>query len=130
MFFTCGDETLVKGAMEKVDEMIASSGLRNYIRPTVLKRKNQKSGDTDSEKQFVGGVLKAQSIKAVNKIKQDSFKVIFLDDVENANQITAKNVGNVIELAKARATSFGDSYKLSVIGVPELKQTSIVEPSL
>ena len=77
MFFTCGDETLVKGAMEKVDEMIASSGLRDYIRPTVLKRKNQKSGDTDSEKQFVGGVLKAQSIRRLIRLNRILLRLFF-----------------------------------------------------
>lgn len=129
IFFTCGSDELVRNAMGKIDEMIASSGLRHLIRPTVSKKSNQKTGDTDTEKQFVGGRLFAQSIMAVDKIKQDSYRYIFLDDIENANKITAKNVGDIIELARTRATSFSDSYKLSAIGVPELKNTSIIEPA-
>lgn len=129
ILLTCGDDDLVKDSMTKIDEMIQNSGLRHLIRPNTIKKTNQKSGDTDRVKEFVGGMLIAQSIKAPDKIKQNSFEIILLDDIESAARTNTKNVGDIIDLALKRATSFNDTYKLCLIGVPEVKQQSIIEPA-
>lgn len=129
ILLTCGDDDLTKDAMTKIDEMIQNSGLKHLIRSNSIKKSNQKSGDTDRVKEFVGGMLVAQSIKAPDKIKQNSYEIIFLDDIESAVRSNSKNVGDIVKLAFARATSFNDSYKICLIGVPEIKQTSIIEPA-
>lgn len=129
ILLTCGDEDLTKDAMTKIDEMIQNSGLKDLVRSNSIKKSNQKSGDTDRMKEFVGGMLIAQSIKAPDKIKQNSFEVIFLDDIESAVRSNSKNVGDIVKLAFARATSFSDTYKINLIGVPEIESTSIIKPA-
>lgn len=130
IFLTAGDDDLVKDTVNKIDEMIQNSGLKHLIRANVQKKSNQKSGDTDREKQFVGGgTLIVQSIKAPDKIKQNSFEIIILDDIESAVRTNTKNVGDIVNLALTRATSYGDTYKLVLVGVPETKNNSIIEPA-
>lgn len=129
ILLTCGDDDLTKGAMVKIDQMIENSGLRHLIRPNTIKRSNQKTGDTDKVKEFVGGSLIAQSIKAVDKIKQNSFQYGFLDDFESANRSNSANVGDIFDLVMMRFNSFRDTMKVCMIGVPEIKQTSLIEPA-
>lgn len=129
ILLTAGDDDLVKDSMVKLDEVIQNSGLRHLIRANIQKKANQKTGDTDRVKEFVGGMLIAQSIKAPDKIKQNSFEVIFLDDIESAARTNTKNVGDIVDLAFARATSYNDSYKICLVGVPETKAGSIIEPN-
>ena len=129
ILLTCGDDALVKGAMGKLDVVFNDFGIKDLIRPTVAKKSNKKTGDTENLKEFAGGMLMAKSIQAVNSMKQDSFELIFLDDIENAAHANSKNVGDIVKLAFARATSYGDSYKIFLIGVPEIEQTSVIKPN-
>jgi phage terminase large subunit GpA-like protein len=45
ILLTCGDDDLVKDSMTKIDEVIQNSGLKHLIRPNVIKKGNQKSGE-------------------------------------------------------------------------------------
>ena len=74
------EQTEFPQGLVKIDDVIQNSGLRHLIRPNVIKKSNQKSGDTDRIKEFRGGILVAQSIKAPDKIKQNSYEYIFLDE--------------------------------------------------
>ena len=129
MLLTCGDDDLTRDSMQKIDDVIFNSGIKHLIRPNIQKKNNQKSGDTDRIKEFNKGILIAQSIKAPDKIKQNSFEIIFLDDIESAGRSNTKNVGDIVDLAFARSTSYNDTYKICLVGVPELKHTSIIEPN-
>ena len=57
-----GHTDLSKDAMVKIDFMIDNCGIRGLIRPSVLRAKNSRSGDTDKSKEFSGGHLKAGSV--------------------------------------------------------------------
>jgi len=129
IILTAADETLVKTAMsKKIDQMLANSGLRYLIRPNTIKKKNLKTGDTDTLKEFPGGSLMAQSIKAVDKVKQNSFQYGFFDDFEAATR-SEKQAGDIASLLMMRFNSFKDKMKICFISTPEIKQTSVIEPA-
>ncbi|MBP1638965.1 MAG: hypothetical protein H6Q17_548 [Bacteroidetes bacterium] len=129
IILTSADKELSKGQMaKKIDQMIANSGLAYLIRPNTIKKKNLKTGDTDSMKEFPGGSLMAQSIKAVDKIRQNSFRYGFFDDFEAAVR-SEKQAGDVSDLLLMRFNSFKDKMKVCFISTPEIKQTSLIEPS-
>lgn len=129
ILLTSADKELSKGQMsKKIDQMIESSGLRFLIRPNTIKRKNLKTGDRDDLKEFPGGSLVAQSIKAVDKIKQNSFRYGFLDDFE-ASVRSEKQAGDVMDLILMRFNSFKDKMKVCFLSTPEIKQTSMIEPA-
>lgn len=129
IILTSADKELSKGQMgKKIDQMIAHSGLSYLIRPNTIKKKNLKTGDTDSVKEFPGGSLMAQSIKAVDKIRQNSFRYGFFDDFEAAIR-SQKQAGSIADLLIMRFNSFKDIMKICFISTPEIKQTSQIEPA-
>lgn len=129
ILLTSADKELSKGQVsKKIDQMIANSGLQYLIRPNTLKKKNLKTGDRDDLKEFPGGSLMAQSIKAVDKIRQNSFRYIFADDLE-AGVRSEKQAGDILDLLMMRANSYKDIMKVCHISTPEIKQTSLIEPS-
>ena len=129
IILTNADKELSEGqVIKKIDQMIEHSGLRGFIRPNTIKRNNKRTGDTASMKEFPGGSLMAQSIKAVDKIRQNSFRYGFFDDFEAAVR-AEKQAGDIIDLVLMRFNSFKDLMKVCFISTPEIKQSSMIEPA-
>lgn len=122
------DEGLVKTMMEtKVDQMIDSCNLRDMIRPSIIRKRNARTGDTSLSKEFAGGWLKAFSIQTPAKMRQISCKYGFLDDFEAAPN--SKDAGSASALFETRFKSFtNNGMKLFYISTPEIAQTSNIEP--
>jgi phage terminase large subunit GpA-like protein len=126
---TSADKEMTKTQMsKKIDNMLANSGLSYLIRPNTIKKKNLKTGDRDDMKEFPGGSLMAQSVKAVDKIKQNSFRYGFFDDFEAAVR-GQKQAGDILDLLFMRFNSFKDKMKISILSTPEVKQSSMIEPA-
>lgn len=53
-YFLVGSPDLIEKATEKLDIGIDNANLRSYIKPQVMRRRAQKSGDTNSKKEFSG----------------------------------------------------------------------------
>jgi len=129
IILTSADKELSEGQMvKKIDQMIEHSGLRGFIRPNTIKKNNKRTGDTNNMKEFPGGSLMAQSIKAVDKIRQNSFRYGFFDDFEAAVR-AEKQAGDIIDLVLMRFNSFKDLMKVCFISTPEIKQNSLIEPA-
>lgn len=124
-----GDEQLSKEMMEtRIDQMLQSSGLRKIIGPNVIRKRNQRTGDTSKGKEFPGGKLIADSVQKANKMKQRSVKYGFIDDFDNA-PASDKKEGNLRMLIEQRFSSYDHSMKLFYISTPLLEQTSNIEPA-
>lgn len=129
IILTAADQEMIKTQMsKKIDNMIAHSGLTYLIRPNTIKKKNLKTGDRDDMKEFPGGSLIAQSVKAVDKIKQNSFRYGFFDDFEAAIR-GQKQAGDISDLLIMRFNSFKDKMKICFLSTPEIKGMSMIEPA-
>ena len=127
ILYTAADVELVKLSMRtRFDPVGFNSGLSHLIRANVIKKKNQRTGDTDFSKEFAGGSITALGVNNPNKWRQYSVKYIFADDWESAPRAD-KEEGNVRSLMENRATSFGSLKKLIYISTPKIKQTSNIE---
>lgn len=128
MLFFTGHIDLTKKAMNgKIDQMIDSCGLRPYIRPNVLRKKNQRTGDTNLSKEFSGGSLHGASADNHGTIRQLSVKIEFNDDIEQARQFSADD-GDTVDLIRQRTAAYGDQKKIFWISTPKTKEGSIIEP--
>lgn len=125
--FMVGHDELVEAAVEKVDKMIDSTGLRKFIRPNVQRARNMKTGDTNRKKDFPGGWLMAMSANH-KMLRQFSVQYGFIDDYE-AMKGDTKQSGSTFSLVEQRFASYKNSMKLFLISTPELKQTSNIEPA-
>jgi phage terminase large subunit GpA-like protein len=131
ILLTAGDGDLVTKAMgERIPAAIRSAGLYELIRPNNQRKgKGRSSGDTLSVKQFPGGFLQGQTIQSLNKMRQTTFKVGFLDDFESAVLTNEQRDGDVFSVIKGRFTRYADQMKVFLISTPTLKDVSKIEPA-
>ena len=128
ILFLTGHADLAGEAMTgKIDNMIESTGLRKMIRPNVIKKKNQRTGDTAKSKEFAGGSLIAGSAGNHKLLRQRSVRYGFIDDFDAARKST-KDSGSTTEMIEQRFAAYYDKMKLYYISTPEVKQTSNIEP--
>ena len=124
--FLSGNETLVKDTIrDRLDPVIMNSGLSGLIRPSVVKKKNQKSGDTDSKKEFAGGSLTSIAYNP-RKLRFYSVKNIIADEFDDAPRFDKKE-GSIRSLLETRAKSFGTQKKIGYISTPTIKGASNIE---
>jgi phage terminase large subunit GpA-like protein len=128
ILFLTGHADLADEAMNgKIDQMIDSCGLRDLIRPNVLRKKNQRTGDTSKSKEFPGGSLVAGSAGNHKLLRQRSVRVGYIDDYDAAKKST-KESGSTTEMIEQRFAAYADKMKLYYISTPETKQNSNIEP--
>lgn len=126
--FLSGHQDLSEEAMNgKIDKMIDSCGLRPLIRPNVLRKRNQRTGDTSKSKEFPGGSLTAGSANNHKLLRQRSVRYGFIDDFDSAKK-SSTDSGNTRTLIQQRFAAYYDKMKLFYISTPELKETSNIEP--
>lgn len=112
----------------KLDQMISSCGIRDLIRPNVVKRRQQRTGDTARVKEFAGGILLTGETGNHKNIRQVSMRYGFIDDYEAAPPST-KQSGDTMALIEQRFASYATKMKIFYISTPEVKQTSNIEPA-
>lgn len=128
MLFMAGDKELAKKSIaERFDPIMQSSGLTHLIKPSVVRAKNQRTGDTSTSKEFAGGSMTVEGTNNVDKMRQISVKHIFADDWEAAPR-NDKKEGSLRKLMEGRQTSYGNMAKTFFISTPTIKQTSNIEP--
>lgn len=122
-----GHSDLSEESLAKIDRMIDSSGLRKLIRPSTLRTKNQKTGDTNKAKEFPGGSLVAGSATNHKLLRQRSVPYIFVDDYDAAKR-SNKSSGNTTAMIEQRAAAYYSKMKLFYISTPETRIDSNIEP--
>ncbi len=128
ILFLSGHQELSEEAMNgKIDKMIDSCGLRHLIKPSVLRKRNPRTGDTSKAKEFPGGSIVAGSASNHKLLKQRSVRYAFVDDFDGAKK-SSKESGNTRTLIQQRLAAYYDKMKLLFISTPELKETSNIEP--
>ena len=127
-YMMVGTSDLIKPAMEKVDFMIGGAKLQKYIGYQSIRKKNNKSGDTDEIKNFANGYLKLGAATNPKSIAQVDLERILLDDFE-AIKGNSKAAGNFKNLIEMRAAASMNTYKLGMISTPLSYDTSNIEPA-
>lgn len=127
-FVTVGAPDLIEKAMEKLDIMIDNAGLRSLIKPSVQRNKGQKTGDTNSKKEFAGGYVTVASAGNHKAIRQIDLQYGFFDDFESVKS-ASKESGSTRKMLEQRFAAYADTHKIFYISTPELKSSSNIEPA-
>lgn len=127
-YLSVGAPELIPKAMGKVDHILDTTGLRRLIKPQSQRVKNQKTGDTNSAKEFPGGTFYIGSANNHKNLRQEDIRYVFLDDFEAVKK-SSKQSGSTLSLVKTRQISYHGKSKLFLISTPELKETSNIEPA-
>ena len=128
MLFMAGNKDLAKNSIRtRFDPVSESSGLQDLIRSNVIRKRNQRTGDTDFSKEYAGGVLIVEGMQNADKLRQFSVKVVFGDDFDAAPKVDKKE-GSIRKLIEGRQTSYGNLAKTFYISTPTTKSESNIEP--
>jgi phage terminase large subunit GpA-like protein len=125
---TVGAPDLIDKAVEKMDLVIDNSGLRPYIRPSVLRNRANKSGDTNTKKDFSGGYTFFTTPNNHKQWRQMDLQYGWIDDYESA-KAASKESGSTLKMIMQRFAAYADQMKLFLISTPELLATSNIEPA-
>lgn len=123
IIMTVGHDDLLKEAMEKIDAMLDSTGLRKLIRPTAQRAKANKTGDTDAMKQFPLGYLKLATASNPKIWRQSDYRYGLIDDYDAVKRNT-KIAGSTNELIGKRFTAYSKTKKILYVSSPELEISS------
>jgi phage terminase large subunit GpA-like protein len=127
ILFLTGHSDLTEEAINKIDRMIDNSGLRPLIRPSALRKRNTRTGDTNKAKEFPGGSLVSGSSTNHKLLMQRSVRFVFNDDTDAAKQFSATD-GATDTLIGQRLAAYASKMKRFDISTPRLKQTSNILP--
>lgn len=128
ILFLTGNTELTEEAMNtRIDQMIDSSGLRHLIRPNVIRKRNQRTGDTSKSKEFPGGSLVAGSASNHRLLRQRSIRYLFFDDIDSAKK-SSEESGDTVSLVRQRLAAYFHKMKAFYISTPETLINSNIEP--
>jgi phage terminase large subunit GpA-like protein len=128
IIMTSASDDLSKELIEgRLDQAIQSTGIQHLIRPNVLRKRNQRTGDTSKYKEFSGGRLYVGGTNATNKLsRQRSIKYGFFDDWDAA-PISDKVQGSLFDILQKRFSTAKNSMKQFYISTPETRPSNIEE---
>lgn len=125
-YFTVGAPDLINKSVEKLDLAIDNAGLRSYIKSQVSRKKAQKSGDTNTKKDFTGGFINITTPNNHKEWRDVSLKYGLVDDFESAKS-ASKESGDTRKLIEQRFAAYADTRKIFYISTPELADNSNIE---
>lgn len=128
IIMTVGHDSLIDEAMAKVDAMLDSTGLRKYIKPQAQRNRSQKSGDTNTKKEFAGGYIKISSASNHKIWRQADYQIGLIDDYE-AIKRASKEAGSTEAMIMQRFASYADKMKIMFMSTPELDSLSNIKPA-
>ncbi len=126
VLYTSADKDLAEANMSsRIDGMIASAGIEDKIRPSVIKKHKNKTGDTKKLKEFFGGFVAAMGANNANKLRQIGYQLGLCDEIDTY-QADLQKQGSTISLIRARFMAFINTYKILWGSTPLHESTSFI----
>lgn len=110
IYASANKEMAEKNMDTRISALLASAGAADKLRPVTYKKKNQRSGDTKSIKEFDGGQIMALGAQNANAIRQFSASIGLLDEVETFKDDPKH--GDMVALFMERFKAFEKTMKV------------------
>lgn len=121
-----GAPDLIQKATDKIDAAINSSGIRDYIKPQSQRKRNNKTGDTNTQKDFTGGFVMIWSANNHKNIKQVDLETQFNDDFVSIKK-SSKESGSTDKKLDQRSAAYANTKKRFDVSTAELVGSTIDE---
>lgn len=92
----------------------------------ILPARQREAKNSQFEKHFPGGALYFATANSASNLRSTAAKILIFDEVD-AYPNDVGGEGGVIDVAEARAFTFGDGAKSFLISTPGVDQTSIIK---
>ncbi len=126
ILYLTGHDELIKAAMDNVDFMLTNTGLHTIVGTQVIRKKNNKSGDTDTVKTFPAGWLRVGTVTNDNLLRQYDCMIVIADDF-SAAKTTGKATGSKKVLIEQRQAMFKNKRKTLYVSSPQIKGNDNIE---
>lgn len=126
IIYLTGQTELTKDAVGRLDEILAACDLAKFIKSNLVKKRNNRSGDTALRKEFKGRRFIAGSITNHNMLRQNEAAIIIADDLD-AGRMEKEQTGDTIELIKGRTKAHEHRAKRVWVSSPQVKGNSLIE---
>lgn len=123
IIMTVGHESLIPEAMSRVDYMLDTTGLRSQIKSSAQRAKSNKTGDTNTMKEFPKGYLKIAAASNYKIWQQAEYKIGIIDDYDRVKG-KAKEAGSIRSLIEKRFTTNPTTKKIGYFSSPDLAESS------
>jgi phage terminase large subunit GpA-like protein len=121
--YVSADQELVQtGMTTKVERLIDGCNLRHLI-SAQTNTKTKKTGDKAVQKEYPGGFLHAVGARNPGKLRQMSYQVMLLDELDGFPD-SLGDEGDPVSLALNRTMAFMASRKILYLSTPLVLQTS------
>lgn len=125
--YITGDASMAQSQMSRrIDAMIYNAGLNDRIFAQNAGKKSRKSGDTQVEKQFAGGFLRAIGPNSASKLRQDSIQYLYGDEVDAYPESSGRE-GDPVYLAEKRTAAFVGNRKILYTSTPLYEHDSRIK---
>lgn len=121
-----GAPDLIPKAMDKLDAGIDSSGIRSLISPQAKRKRNNKTGDTSTQKDFPNGFVMVWNAQNHKNIRQVDLETQFNDDFVAIKKESAES-GSTKKKLDTRSAAYLNTKKIFDISTPELVGSNIDE---
>lgn len=126
IMFLTGHTDLSLQAVRKIDEMIDRCNLRYLLQPSVKRKSNNLSGDTNKNKMFAGGNLIFGSVTNHKLLRQYDIKIMIVDDYDAARD-SSKEAGSIRNLVQQRTAAYFNDKKIIYMSSPQLEINSNIK---
>ncbi len=121
--FYVGSPKLEDLSVEKLDLALTNAKLRKYISNQTKRARSQRSGDTNTRKDFAGGYILFGNPNNHKDIRDMSWRYGLFDDFE-AIKIKSKESGSTRKTLEQRFAAFEHLCKIAYISTPENEEGS------
>lgn len=126
ILYLIGNSELLPTTVRNLDMAIDGCGNRHLIRSQSMRRKGQKTGDTDMSKEFPAGMLRLGSATKFRSHRQFDAMYGVYDDYEAA-KLSSGDAGDTTELLLQRHAAYWNVRKVFFLSSPEVHGNSNIE---
>jgi phage terminase large subunit GpA-like protein len=127
LYISGTQELLEKWVTKRIEPLISSCGFRHKITAAVDNTKSRRTGDKTFSKYVTGGFLEMASAQSPAGLRQDSIKVLIIDEMDSAPRMLRTGEGIWVNVAIARTNAWNYLKKIMMMSTPTTFEESLIK---
>jgi phage terminase large subunit GpA-like protein len=127
MYVSGTNDLLEKWVSKRIEPLIDSCGFRHKLTAQVSNTKSRRTGDKTFSKYVVGGFLEMASAQSPSGMRQDSIRVLLLDEIDSAPRLLRTGEGVWLDVVMARTKAWNYLKKVMGMSTPTTEEESLIK---
>ena len=125
LYTTASEDLAQDWGNNKIMAVIESLGGMDRITANTTNAKSRRTGNTSLKKEYIGGKLDIMSSNSKSARRQLDKRVLFIDEVDGVQAVTATGEGLWTEVLFGHTASWGSKRKIALFGSPTTFEASL-----